>query len=391
MSTGTPDEPGARRPASGRRGLRNFAPLPTRRGLGLLAVAVVLLVVTIVTDTPDLVPLVVALGLPLVVAPVSASIRAARARSGVTVGALADPPVSAVGSDVIVRFRVANRTTRRAPALGLPAPLPRWRPWQAGAARGPAAAGRRRLLVPAHLLSLPAVRARSAEEQAGAVPSSRRGVFVLPTGRAWVLDAFGLCGVPGPTVPAVTVVLHPRPDAGAGWPWGTRGDAGHDAATVDPGPGRDGPGDLVGIRPYEPGDRLSLIHWPARARFGAWFVRQFAPELGPEWRLVLDDRAGVHRRADFERMLGTAQGLVEHCWREGRAVELRTLSGRSARLAPVPGGLEQAQVLLATLLPGAGGADPGTAGGTVLTTATGARTLPAVVDRIVVGQIVGDR
>jgi uncharacterized protein (DUF58 family) len=355
----------------------------------MLGIAVVLLVVTIVTDTPDLVPLVVALGLPLVVAPVSASIRAARARSGVAVSVLADPPVSAVGTDVTVRFRVANRTSRRAPALWLAAP--RWEQWHAGAAPGPAPAGRRRRLVPARLLSLPAVRARSAEERAGPVPATRRGVFLLPTGRAWVLDAFGLCGAPGPTVPAATVVLHPRPDPGAGWPSGTVGDPGHDAAPADPGPGRDGPGDLVGIRPYEAGDRLSLIHWPARARFGAWFVRQFAPELGPEWRLVLDDRAGVHRRADFERMLAAAQGLVEHWWRDGRAVELRTLSGRSARLAPVPGGLEQAQVLLATLLPGAVGADPGPAGGTVLTTATGARTLSAVVDRIVVGPIVGDR
>lgn len=147
--------------------------------------------------------------------------------------------------------------------------------------------------------------------------------------------------------------------------------------------GRDGPGDLVGIRPYVAGDRLSLLHWPARARYGTWFVRQFEPEAGQETRLVLDDRVGVHRRSDFEAMLSTAERLVELCWEGGRTVELCTLSGVSTRLTPSPRTLEQAQVFLASLLPRAA-AEPTVPDGAVLTTTTGARSLPDRFDRIVV-------
>jgi hypothetical protein len=98
----------------------------------------------------------------------------------------------------------------------------------------------------------------------------------------------------------------------------------------------------------------------------------------------------VHRKADFEQMLSTAEGLVDLCRREGRTMELRTFSGLSARLAPAPLALEEAHVLLAGLLPRATGTRStatGVGGGdTVLTTATGARSLPPGVERIVVGR-----
>jgi hypothetical protein len=109
-------------------------------------------------------------------------------------------------------------------------------------------------------------------------------------------------------------------------------------------------------------------------------------------------------------MLSTAEGLVDLCRREGRTMELRTFSGLSARLAPAPLAREEAHVLLAGLLPRAAlpradlpRADLPRAdllraalpratatglgsGGTVLTTATGARSLPDGVERIVVGR-----
>jgi uncharacterized protein (DUF58 family) len=234
-------------------------------------------------------------------------------------------------------------------------------------------------------VALPAPGPRSSALSTSPAPSARRGVFVLPALDSWVLDAFGLWGAPGPTVPAASVVVHPEPDPDAAWTADPGGDPGHGTTTAAPAHGRDGPGELVGLRPYAAGDRLSLLHWPARARYGAWFVRQFAPELGAQWRLVLDDRAGVHRQADFERMLSTAEGLIELCWQAGRSIELRTLSGMSSTVAPAPQALEQAQVLLATVLPRKRGVDIDAAEGTVLTTATGARSLPDLVDRIVVG------
>jgi uncharacterized protein (DUF58 family) len=146
--------------------------------------------------------------------------------------------------------------------------------------------------------------------------------------------------------------------------------------------GRDGPGEIVGLRPYVPGDRLSLLHWPARARYGSWFVRQFSPEVGAQARLVVDDRVGVHRQADFEYMLCTAQGLIEGCRQRGQTVEVRTLSGMSARSVPLT--FEGAEALLAMLLPRAAAVNFNGLVGTVVTTATGARTLPGGIGRIVV-------
>ena len=78
-------------------------------------------------------------------------------------------------------------------------------------------------------------------------------------------------------------------------------------STLDSGPGN-GLGELEGLRPYVAGDRLSLLHWPAKIRYGTWFVRQFEGEGTATVSIVLDDRAGVHRRIDFERLVSAALG-----------------------------------------------------------------------------------
>jgi uncharacterized protein (DUF58 family) len=389
VTTVTPRDPGVTTPlARYRRDLRAYTPRPTRRGLGGLAVLVGLLVVTVVTDTADLVPLLVAVGLPCLIAPVSASVRAGRARAGLVLNAVVTPPTSAVGGEITLLISVTNRTSRPSPGLSIESPPSQWRQWRPGTASTGTTA---RLLVPAGLVTLPSPGPRSSTVATSPAPATRRGLFVLPSRRASVLDPFGLWGAPGPAVPSVTVVVHPEPDPRVTWP-PESGDARRELSrTVAHVQGRDGPGDLVGIRPYVAGDRLSLLHWPARARYGTWFVRQFASEIGSRSRLVLDDRLGVHRKSDFERMLRAAEQLVEICWRDGRTVELCTLSGLAAGRTPPSSTLEEAQVLLATVLPGATPVDVDAGGGVVLTTATGARSLPDGTDRIVVDGTVVDR
>lgn len=378
-------------------GLRAVAPRPTRRGLGVLAVLAGLVALTLATDTSELVPLAVGIGLPLVLAPLAASWKARRARRGVAVAALTSPPMGPVGGEISLQIRVTNRTSRPMPALSMASPARRWRPWRgdAGMVVGPSSVTRpvvtrapgglpAGLVVPAGLVTLAGPDPLSTEVQTSPVPTGRRGVFILPPSPSWVLDAFGLFGAAGPTIPIVTVVLHPESGGQAAWPPRTGNESGHGSTMAVP--GGDGPGELVGIRPYVAGDRLSLLHWPARARYGSWFVRQFAPELAPQSSLILDDRAGVHRQADFELMLSAAQGLIEGCRQSGRTIELRTLSGRSTRLPPLPLAFEGAEVFLATLLPRATAVEFTASVGTVLTTTTGARTLPDVVDRIVVAR-----
>jgi uncharacterized protein (DUF58 family) len=366
------------------------APRPTWRGAVAVALFVGVLVVAVGTGTRELLPLTVAIGIPVVAAPLSAFLRARRARARLSVTAAATPSMSVVGADVGLVIEVTNRSPRRAPALAIARTTASWRQRPLDPASS-SAAGRpfRPWLVPSGLQSLAACAPGRVVTVTSPVSSRRRGAFVLRLEHAWVLDAFGLFGAPGPVVPPAAAVFYPAADLRGDWP--ARGQDEPSSASAGPASsvGRDGSGDLTGLRPYVAGDRLSLLHWPARARTGAWFVRQFAPEFGAAWRLVLDDRAGVHRRTDFEAMLARAHGMVLELWDEGRTVELCTMSGTSRLLPPVPAGLEEARLLLATVLPRDGTGRPvdDTGGhlGTVLTTVSAARSLPDDVERVVVG------
>jgi uncharacterized protein (DUF58 family) len=375
--------PGARRGGT--------APRPTRRGVGVIALLAGLVALAVGTDTGELLPLTVAVAIAVVAAPMAAFLRARRARARLAVTATASPPLSVVGGEVSLVMAVTNRTSGRAPALSIASPTASWRPRPLGPAPASASAVPRcSWLVPAGLQSLGACPPGRVVDFTSPVPSRRRGAFVLRLGHVWVLDPLGLFGAPGPPVPPATAVFYPAADLDGDWPAPRRREPTSASTAPESNGGRDGSGDLVGIRPYVAGDRLSLLHWPARARTGAWFVRQFAPEFAPAWRLVLDDRLGVHRQRDFEAMVARAHGMVLELWDEGRTVELCTLSGTSRLLPPVPAGLEEGRVVLATVLPrhGAGSrplSDAGGGDGTVLTTVTGARSLPDDVERIVVG------
>ena len=49
---------------------------------------------------------------------------------------------------------------------------------------------------------------------------------------------------------------------------------------------RDWMGDFHGVRPFQPGDRLKLIHWPSTARSGGLMVRQFDRPLPEKYFVV---------------------------------------------------------------------------------------------------------
>jgi uncharacterized protein (DUF58 family) len=150
-----------------------------------------------------------------------------------------------------------------------------------------------------------------------------------------------------------------------------------------PAPGPSGGlGELEGIRPYVPGDRLSLLYWPSKARYGAWFVRQFGGEEATAVALVLDDRAGVHRRADFERLVSAVLWVVDGALADGTPVLLCTLSGGTVALAPTDQGRAESRRMLAEVQPTPAGSRGWTSrtlpeGAIVLTSETGAVRLLA--------------
>jgi uncharacterized protein (DUF58 family) len=298
--------------------------------------------------------------------------------------------------EVLVAVTTRASGPHRPPRLGLVSPDRQWHvrgaiipvphrpPWCAPSA--------------VSLTPLPTPEAGTTGRCTLSVPTRRRGVLELPPQASWAHDPLGLFGARGPLTPAVIAVVHPSPiDPGGSITRLSDPMAGTGAPVSSASGG--GLGDLEGIRPYVPGDRLSLLHWPARARYGSWFVRQFGGESTDALPLLLDDRAGVHRRADFDRLVSATLWAVDYALDNGQTVVLSTLSGRATTFAPNDQGHADARLLLAELQPARSRSPASSpvaisAGAHLLTTRTGAerltqpganaagpggRTMPAVV------------
>ena len=351
---------------------------PTVRGYAAALALGVVVTSAAVTGTLALVPLAVVVGVPLVAAPWLAHRRAHRALEVVEIHAHADPATVEVGSAMAIVFSVTNRARRgpASPRLGLPPADDRW---QIRGTRTVEPHQHLRLAPPlSKLVALPTPEPGATQSYRLPVPTGRRGVFELPPSRCWAHDPLGLFGSPGPQTPAVHAVVHPVP-VDPGQPIAGLGPA-RSGEVPDPvrSSGGSGLGDLEGIRPYVIGDRLSLLHWPARARYGTWFVRHFGSDGVAAVPLVLDDRAGVHRKADFERLVSTMLWVLQQALDSGRPVVFLTLSGRSFSLEPNQQGRAHAQLILAELQPSSArsGRVPSVArGSVVLTTQTGAQRL----------------
>ncbi|MGD0880797.1 MAG: DUF58 domain-containing protein [Acidimicrobiales bacterium] len=353
---------------------------PTSRGVAALGVLGVIVVAAAVTRTPELVPLAVAIGVPLVLCAWLTLRWARRAGASAELHAHVEPGPVAPGSPMRVKLLLTNRSAGGAalPPLGLPPVDSQWR------ARGapPRPVSRHRWVAPSttSMVALPAPGPGRTGSCLLEVPTRRRGVLELPPQRVWTHDPFGLFGSPGPVTPAVVAVVHPAPlpldESITGIPGrlgGAEPSTGSSRAT--------GLGELEGIRPYVSGDRLSLLHWPSKARYGMWFVRQFGAEGSTTVSVVVDDRAGVHRRAEFERLISAVLWVVVETTRERRAVHLVTLSGRSYSFEPSDQGRADARLVLAELQPAQGRTSPNAGpvpiDSVVLTTQTGAERLTA--------------
>jgi uncharacterized protein (DUF58 family) len=351
---------------------------PTIRGIVALVTFGSVVATAIVTGTPELAPLAVVMGVPLVVSPWLAHRRARSAITSLVLHAHVEPGAVGAGEPAQVKLSVTNRATAgtTVPSLGLPDVADAWR--ASGTDPGPDA--RVRWVAPsmASLQVLVSPAPGATEPCFLPVPTGRRGVFTLRPQQSWVHDPFGFVGAPGPVTPVVVAVVHPVPlrldhlDVGAAAsPVGS-------TSTPDSGPGN-GLGELEGLRPYVAGDRLSLLHWPAKIRYGTWFVRQFDGEGTTTVSIVLDDRAGVHRRIEFERLVSVALWSVLETSRTPHAAHLMTLTGRSYSFAPGGQGRADARLVLAGMQPVALPARARTpmlpVDALVLTTRTGAERL----------------
>lgn len=79
---------------------------------------------------------------------------------------------------------------------------------------------------------------------------------------------------------------------------------------------RDWSGDFHGIRAFQPGDRLKLIHWPATARAGRLMIRQFDRRLPEKYSIFFHSISTTKAPTGpdgFESALELLCGLLMHC------------------------------------------------------------------------------
>jgi hypothetical protein len=362
---------------------------PTWRGLSVAVIAITVLAVEVATGDSALLLLLVVVALPLVITPVVVIGRARRA-DGTDIHLIVAPPFVPVGARCDLLVQLTNPAGAALPPLSLERPSDHW---SVGVPK--AQASSRRAPSPVRLAPdvgrLIRVGGVGSDENASltlSLPTRRRGVFRIDPLRLWVHDPFALFGLTVAIASPVTVVVHPPADVGLALPAirpGSRGstqfgDGPADVHSDDPG------GEWSGLRPYEPGDRLHLLSWQAEARYGALLVHDFRPDTEDVVTIVLDDRAGVHRRGAFERALGVLHGLASAT--EGRTTDydVSTFSGRRVHGSTSPDGLVALLEFLADTQPTRSNYDadspasslPG--GVVVITTPTAVPSLPGSVD-----------
>ncbi len=373
--------------AQHRRGITGLR--PTWRGISVAIVAVILLAVALGTGDSTLFLVLVAVALPVAIAPAVVLARASRA-AGIEIHMMVAPPLVPVGSPCSLLVQLSRSKGARLPPLGLDRPSDQWSAGTSSAPSSARPAPRRGALASdvGRLIRWDRIDSDTSASSTVVLPTRRRGVFTIGPLRLWVHDPFAFFGLVVATARPVTLVVHPAlvdetapPAVRPGRSGSAQlrvGNAG--TQTDDPG------GEWSGLRPYVPGDRLHLLSWQAEARFGALLVHDFRPDSEDVVTILLDDRAGVHRRHAFEDALGAVLGLAIAGEGPGTHYDVSTLSGRRVRDSTTADGLVALLTFLAETQPtrSSGGivasAMPLPAGAFVVTTSTAVSHLPSSLD-----------
>jgi uncharacterized protein (DUF58 family) len=358
--------------------------------VSVAVVAVAVLAVALGTGDSTLLLVLIVLALPIAIAPVVVLARARRA-AGIKVHLMVTPPLVPVGAPCSLVVQLSHSGGASLPMLSIDRSSDHWSAGASGARH----ANRRARLGAAlatdvgRLIRWDRIGADMSASSTLALPTRRRGVFTVGPLRLWVHDPFGLFALTVAVAKPVTIVVHPSAFAGLALASVRPGSSGStqfgngpvEVHTDDPG------GEWSGLRPYEPGDRLHLLSWQAEARFGALLVHDFRPDSEDAVTIVLDDRAGVHRRPAFEHALGAVFGLASAAeGRGGTDYDVSTLSGRRVRGSITPDGLVALLTFLADTQPtrsnqrAGGSASELPNGARLVTTPTAVATLPPTLD-----------
>jgi uncharacterized protein (DUF58 family) len=324
--------------------------------VAVAAVLVVLVVAAATSRRSGLLLFVFVVALPLAAAPLLAMSRGVRARAA-RIRIMVAPPLVPVDSPCELIVQLANEGDTALPPLYLERPAEHSSPETSQPTRlVPPAPTRSRFSLaasPGGLLRWEVLRAHQSSSAVLGIPTRRRGVFGIGPLHLWAHDPFGLFGVPVATASRVKVVVHPPcapsvaphlvPVGSTGTGMPRDGDA--QVHSDDPA------GEWSGLRPYVPGDRLHLLSWPAEALYGALLVHEFRPDGRARIRIVLDDRAGVHRRRAFEEALSVIYAFLVDAAQHSFEIELEALSGDATIGSSSPEGMVDLLTFLARAQP----------------------------------------
>lgn len=145
------------------------------------------------------------------------------------------------------------------------------------------------------------------------LPTDRRGVLPIGPLEVRVGDPFGLAAITAVVADVIDLTVFPAVDDVVPPPL-TRGDDTHGGASHADAlaPGGE---EFYALRPYEVGDDLRRVHWPASARHDELMVRQEQVPWQGRATIVLDVRRHSHTGETLERAVSAAASLVVACRR----------------------------------------------------------------------------
>jgi uncharacterized protein (DUF58 family) len=332
----------------------------TSRGLSCLALAAALGIGGRIAGVEEFVLLAVALGVLLAVGPIVLWHRAERSTGTVMIELRPSSHEVPVGADAFVALTVNNIGSHTSAPMRLESSDDVWRLSRPGFRSRATALTERRSTLPesdenagaisrprrergwrgrvARAVKVPALGPGERAEIDVVVPTDRRGVLTLSGLRLWCLDAFELFAYELATSAEASIVVVPAATPPLEVVRGVLQPASRYHWSPPPsGEATGGPGfDLSGLRPYVPGDRLRLLHWPTLARTGDLVVRDFEGSGSDAVTVVMDDRAEVISEHDFESIVRTTAGIGEEATLAGLGMDLRTPGGVSVDLTAGP-------------------------------------------------------
>jgi len=245
------------------------------------------------------------------------------------------PPRTAVGEEVAFTVELRNSGERDHRALRLEGPF---LPWDGKWGKPPS--------------TVSALASGKTVRVGMAARFTRRGEHYLDTFTARALVPLGLTTSPSVRSGGVRFMVVPRvaPISRLLVPTNARYQPGGVALASRTGESME----LIGVRPYRPGDPVRDLHARSWARLGQPVVREYQQEYFARVGVVLDTEAGKASEERMEAAISLAAGVVAQLSRGEALIDLLVVGDQvhQLTLGRSLGFLEQALDLLATVEPG---------------------------------------